>query len=336
MENNHLKLNLTKTNFIIFSPKCNKFKNLSNLNLSINDNVIIPQTETCKYLGMTIDKKLNWTPHIYNLKQSLSKIVGTLYRIRHFLNKKSLNIILHSLIITKINYGLICYGRANKTNLKPIKILLNNALRCINFLHRRDKRISTIYYEQGVLQLRDLFELQLGKLCYKFNKKLLPPSFSKFFVNTSEIHRYNTRKSKKSFFRPKNKNSSGYNRLQNLGAKLWNQTSDMLKKCQSIKSFNINFKKQRLKTYIDFWCSDAFQNADNTIFYNLLHSLPLRNSVRSKPLRYSVCYIFISSSCYTVLFNHIMRRIQCSICVKETFYALIYHLFSLVCMNEEP
>ena len=44
MENNHLKLNLTKTNFIIFSPKCNKFKNFSNLNLSINDNVIIPQT----------------------------------------------------------------------------------------------------------------------------------------------------------------------------------------------------------------------------------------------------------------------------------------------------
>ena len=252
MEKNHLKLNLTKTNFIIFSPKCNKFKNLSNLNLTINDNVIIPQTETCKYLGMIIDKKLNWTSHIYNLKQSLSKTVGTLYRIRHFLNKKSLSIILHSLIISKINYGLICYGRANKTNLKPIKILLNNALRCINFLHRRDKRISTIYYEQGVLQLKDLFELQLGKLCYKFNKKLLPPSFNKFFVNTSEIHRYNTRKSKKSFFRPKNKNSSGYNRLQNLGAKLWNQTSDMLKKCKSINSFNINFKKQRLKTYIDF------------------------------------------------------------------------------------
>ena len=249
MEKMHLKLNLTKTNFITFAPKIKKFDTLYKIKLKINSN-IIPQSETCRYLGITIDRNLNWAPHIKNIKQSLAKTVGTLYRIRYYLNKTSLNLILHSLIISKIDYGLICYGRANKNTLKPIKILLNQALRCINFLRRQDKHTSQIYYEQGILQLKDRFEAQLAKMCYKFDNKLLPSSFSKFFLNTSEIHLYDTRNSRKSFFRAKQINSSGYKRLQNLGAKLWNEISDDLKQSKTLNIFNMKFKKQRLEKYL--------------------------------------------------------------------------------------
>ena len=58
MEANQLKLNASKTNYLIFSHR-NKINNtLDNLQLNIN-NTPIKRTKSCKYLGITIDDKLN-------------------------------------------------------------------------------------------------------------------------------------------------------------------------------------------------------------------------------------------------------------------------------------
>ena len=125
MEANQLKINASKSNYLIFSHKGNK---ISNLNLTIN-NITIKQTNTCKYLGIELDDKLTWKNHIDKVATKISKAIGILFRIRYYLNKSSLNILLHSLVISKINYGILCYGRANKTSLKSFNIILNSALR---------------------------------------------------------------------------------------------------------------------------------------------------------------------------------------------------------------
>ena len=219
MNKNHLKLNTYKTKLIIFSPKAKKYDSLNQIHLTSGDNVNIEQVNSCKYLGMILDKKLNWKAHIQNLKTQLSKINGILFRIRYYLNKNSLDLIFNSLILNKINYGILCYGRANDTTLKPLRTTLNLSLRCINFLKRQDKRTAIIYYEQGVLQLPDLFQLQVAKFCFKFNKNLLPSSFNQFFVRVSNIHHYGTRNSNINLYIPKQNNLSGGKMLQNLTLK---------------------------------------------------------------------------------------------------------------------
>ena len=198
---------------------------------------------------MIMDQNLNWKAHVDNLKTQVSKTIGILFRIRYFLNKNSLNLILQSLIISKINYGILCYGRANKMTLKPINTKLNLSLRCINFLNRQDKRTDIIYYEQGVLQLKDMFQLQLAKFCFKYNKNLLPSSFNNFFIKISSIHQYGTRNSKINFFIPNQNNLSGCRRLQSLGAKLWKDIPKNLIKCQSVYTFNQKFKEHLMEKY---------------------------------------------------------------------------------------
>ena len=87
MQNNRLKLNLTKTNYLIFSPKSDKYKNLNDTNLFETKDYKIERKTHCKYLGIMIDKNVNWKPHINKLKTKLAKAVGILYRIRYYLNK---------------------------------------------------------------------------------------------------------------------------------------------------------------------------------------------------------------------------------------------------------
>ena len=246
---NHLKLNYKKTNFLIFSPKTNKFKTLQNLKLlrDQNNNTIERKTQY-KYLGLMVDQDLNWKSHILAVKTKLSKALGILYRVRSILNKPSLNKLLHSLIISHVKYGIICYGRANKTSLKPINILYNQGIRCVNFLKRTDKNIKQLYLDQNVLSLENTFKLEIGKFCFKAKHNLLPDSFTNFFTKIDEIHKYNTRNFKNRFYLKKQNKKSGLLTLAHTGAKVWNSFPTLLQNTNSVHSFSKNLKKYLTKS----------------------------------------------------------------------------------------
>ena len=76
---NKLSLNVDKTNFILFGNR----KIIDNVCISMNNSII---TRVCatKFLGVIIDEKLTWKDHISFVRSKLSKTVGILYRIRHF------------------------------------------------------------------------------------------------------------------------------------------------------------------------------------------------------------------------------------------------------------
>ena len=249
IRSNHLKLNFVKTNYIIFNPKSKNFQSVNKIKLLIN-NYKIERSKTCKYLGITIDENLTWKPHIEKLTTKISKAVGILYKVRRYLNKSSLNILFHSIICSHIKYGIICYARAYKTTLNPLTILLNRALRCINFISKLDKKnTSILYYEQQTLELKDIFKLELAKFCFKFYNNLLPEPFNNLFTNTSSIHSYPTRSSIGTFHRSKQRKKAGFTTLRNLGAQLWNQIPISIRNKNSINTFKFNYKQYLLDNY---------------------------------------------------------------------------------------
>ena len=79
---NKLLINLGKTNYTIFSP--NKRENPYTIDLCI-DNVKIPHTACCKYLGVLIDSNLDWQEHINYIYKKLLKFCGIFYKIRDLL-----------------------------------------------------------------------------------------------------------------------------------------------------------------------------------------------------------------------------------------------------------
>ena len=114
---NKLTLNAKKSNYVIFRPYQRK------LNYSVNIEMIdnctqIPTTLQCKdhvkYLGVLLDSNLSWKFHIDNVALKVSRTVGVVARLRHFVPRTTLLNIYQSLILPYLRYGLAAWGQAAK------------------------------------------------------------------------------------------------------------------------------------------------------------------------------------------------------------------------------
>ena len=79
---NKLSLNLSKTNFMVFT-NCRREQNV---NISIN-NCEIDMVYKSKYLGVLIDSKLNWKDHVAMIKSKLSKSIAIMHKAKHLLDR---------------------------------------------------------------------------------------------------------------------------------------------------------------------------------------------------------------------------------------------------------
>ena len=146
---NKLSVNFKKTHYMtISSPqKANKLKlNLRN----------IEEKNYIKYLGIYIDKNLNWAPHIQHINSKISKNLGILFRLRHFLTLNTLKQIYYSLIYPFLHYGIMSWGNTYPSRLTKVQTKQNKCIRCIFFSHNRE---SSAPY----LKLLDIFNIELTK-----------------------------------------------------------------------------------------------------------------------------------------------------------------------------
>ena len=84
---NKLTLNIKKSNFVIFRPRQKKLT--LQLTIRLFDNnlqrlVTLDCKNYVKYLGVLIDDHLSWKYHIDHIATRISKTVGIIGRLRHF------------------------------------------------------------------------------------------------------------------------------------------------------------------------------------------------------------------------------------------------------------
>ena len=84
---NKPSLNIDKTHFVIFHPYQKKLNYF--MKIKINDKTI-NQHKSVKYLGILIDCHLNWKEHIRQISQKISRGIGILCKIRHYVDVKIL------------------------------------------------------------------------------------------------------------------------------------------------------------------------------------------------------------------------------------------------------
>ena len=72
-----------------------------------------------------IDKHLTWKQHIHYVNLKISKGIGLLAKLRHFVPKSTLRTLYYAFIQPHVDYGLINWGCANKTALNPIRVSVN-------------------------------------------------------------------------------------------------------------------------------------------------------------------------------------------------------------------
>ena len=136
--------------------------------------------------------------------------------------------------------------------MEPLLILMNKAIKCINFkgLRLREKETLKLFRKDKILQVNDMFKLELAKFMYKYYNRLLPANFNRYFTSVDSIHNYNTRASGKNYFVPRKDKTKGLSCLSYRGAKLWSEVPVVIKDNLSLPSFTFNYKKELLEKYI--------------------------------------------------------------------------------------
>ena len=146
----------------ISSPqKANKLKiNLRN----------IEEKNYTKYQGIYIDKNLNWATHIQHINNKISKNLGILFRLHHFLTLNTLKQIYYSLIYPYLHYGIMSWGNTYPSRLTKVQTKQNKCIRCIFFSHNRES--SAPYLKLlDILNIDSIFKLKISLLAHKISQK---------------------------------------------------------------------------------------------------------------------------------------------------------------------
>ena len=113
----------------------------------------IKTEKTVKFLGVIFDNKLRWTNHIdlvakhcYRLKNLFAAIAS----VKYGPSFKTLHLLYSSLVQSKIDYGLIAYGTASKTNINKIDIITRTIIRTI-MGSRKSTPVEALYSEATIV-----------------------------------------------------------------------------------------------------------------------------------------------------------------------------------------
>ena len=222
---NKLTLNIKKSNFVIFHPyqkRLNYKPNLKVHDYKTNTLISLEQKDYVKYLGILIDSNLSWRFHIDHITLKISKTIGIISRLRHFVPFPTLLNIYRSLIHPYILYGLSVWGQTAKTNLDKILILQKRALRLMFFATNREHAIP-LFVNANVLPIRMLYYKTVSILMHDIANTLAPQNLLKMFTNVNQIHSHNTRSAiGGNYFTQQSNQNQKKNSFSRLGTKIWN------------------------------------------------------------------------------------------------------------------
>lgn len=131
-----------------------------------NSCIVINVVNDFKYLGIILDSKLNWKEHVENLKRSLIIANRKIYHLRCHSTKAILKLVYHSLIDSRLQYGIVIWGGTYNSTIKPIIISQKHILRVIN-KKPRIYHSHPLFVQDNILHIRNLYIFKVLKMFYK-------------------------------------------------------------------------------------------------------------------------------------------------------------------------
>ena len=174
---NKLTINVNKTKYVLFKSRHRKYEISGQL--LINESVL-ESVESTSFLGICIDENLTWKKHINSVCNVLSKKIGLLYRIRHFVSRKILVMLYNAFILPHITYGLEVWGAACKTFMNPILILQKRMARVITFKDRKHHS-NPLFLELKLLDVFKEYRYLTGIFMYDLFNNNLPHKITDYF-----------------------------------------------------------------------------------------------------------------------------------------------------------
>ncbi|CAJ0927601.1 unnamed protein product [Ranitomeya imitator] len=174
MSSLYLKLNLSKTELLVFSPSTNL--PLPDIAISVCGSTITPK-QHARCLGVILDSDLSFTPYIRSLARSSYLHLKNISRIRPFLTFDSAKTLTVSLIHSRLDYCNSLLIGLPLAKLSPLQSVLNAAARII-FLTNRYTDASTLCQSLHWLPIHSRIQYKTTTLIHKALHGSAPPYIS--------------------------------------------------------------------------------------------------------------------------------------------------------------
>ena len=233
---NRLSLNASKSQFMIFSDS----EICADFSLKIS-NTPLTKTSNSKFLGITIDEKLDFKIHIEDILSKINKVKGMLWRCNNLVDKKVKRLLYQSLVFSRLSYGVIVWGKCAAHSLNKIKSLQNKIVKQIYGSYEIDT-----YCNNRILPFEHLYEFFVLSSFYAEMYNPGIPYFSSKVQLLNFNSRYPTRFSTNkcivppSYVKSKCQKSYFYQAIL-----FWNKLPLEIKNAESIATF-----KRKLKLYL--------------------------------------------------------------------------------------
>lgn len=184
LKDKNLALAPEKCKFIVFRNSTRK-----KIDYTFNmNNINITQEENVKFLGMHLDKRMNWDCHIMQTTLKCQKSLNILSCLRGTWwgsDPNTLLLIYKALIRSRIEYGGYLISPCSKNNFSKLEKIQNNAIRlCMGY--RKSTPVNVMLAESKEISLEFRFEF----LAYKYLLKCLSINNNKtinILENTKEL-----------------------------------------------------------------------------------------------------------------------------------------------------
>ena len=225
---NKLTLNIKKSNFVIFRPSQKPITYQPTIKLFDNNSkkyIPLESKDYIKYLGILIDYNLSWKQHINYIALKISKTVGIIAKLRHYVPFHTLMNIYKSLIQPYLSYGVVAWGYAAKKYTDKLLKLQKRVLRLIYFKDNRAHSIP-LFISSNTLPINMLYIRESANLLHDISNEVAPIALQELFTKTCEIHRYNTRAAaNKNFYINSSRLEIQKRSFSRFGSFIWNSIS---------------------------------------------------------------------------------------------------------------
>ena len=246
---NKLSINMSKTNFMII--KSTRKKDMPvRIQIRNSDGTSHPliRKNHIKYLGVMIDDCVSWRYHISYICSKISRNIGIISKLRHYLSIKQLKQIYYNLIYPYIAYAILAWGSTYISSLQKVQVKQNHVARLIFFANIRGKDTESalpLLNLLDMLTVYNIYSLHVLKFAHLWHKGLLPDVFCNTFQYANEVHSYNTRyAAQKNLYKPRIRTNTGKQMISFKAIDLWKSIP------QNLKDLNVYTFSKNIKNFL--------------------------------------------------------------------------------------
>jgi hypothetical protein len=149
LRNNYLLLNVSKTEVILVGTEA-QLKKVQNCQINFCGTIIYPKMSV-RDLGVTLDSHLSMEKQVMKVCSSAYSHLGAIQRIRRSIDQQTTAMIVHGLVLSRIDFCLSLFYGVKGTYLDKLKQVIHASFRVIHHLRKYDHISEKLTIKQRIL-----------------------------------------------------------------------------------------------------------------------------------------------------------------------------------------